>query len=342
MGRFLRRIAFLLLVPLLLLAAVYFVTDPYKTLRPFSLTYFDSTNRDYLSSELYVLNSAEHEYDSFIFGSSRGCGINTYHWLKYLPEGSSQFLFQAWSETLTGIDQKISYIDEHQGNLKNAIILIDIPGSFSRTQLSTKALAIKDPRFSRQPRWIYHAIQFYNFIQKPSQWVRAVKGYIHPQTPFVGFDVVTNDWKNSNRERDLESIPERDSLGNLNRNAKAALFKDYVNNPNAVIPAGKDLIDGSILSVLTHIREVFQRQKTDYRIIITPGYCYKYPAISSRDLSILKSVFGENNVYDFSGRLDITSDYNSFSDPNHFGLRIGWLMIEEIYNPYNSDNKVNE
>ena len=183
MGRFLKRMAVLLLVPLLMLAVIYVVTDPYKTLKPFSLTYFDSTNRDYLSSELYVHNSAEHEYDSFIFGSSRGCGINTYHWLKYLPEGSNQFLFQAWSETITGIDLKISYIDEHHGSLKNAIILIDIPGSFSRTQLSSKALSMKDPRFSHQPRWVFQSMQFYNFLQKPSQWIRAVKQRIHPSNP---------------------------------------------------------------------------------------------------------------------------------------------------------------
>lgn len=339
MDIFLKRVVLLLLVPLLLLAAVYIVTDPYKTLRPFSLTYFDSTNRDYLSSELFLMNYPEQKYDSFIFGSSRGCGINTYHWLKYLPEGSKQFLFQAWSETITGIDQKVSYIDEHHVDLNNAIVLIDIPGSFSKSQLSTKALSIKDPRFSHQSQWIHQSILFFDFLQKPSQWVRAVKGYIHPQTPYVGFDVVTNDWKNNNRERNLDCIPERDSLGNLNSNAKTALFKDYVNNPNAVIPTSKDLIDESLLSVLKHINEVFLRHKTDYRIIITPGYCYKYPAISSRDLSILKSVFGENRVYDFSGRLDITSDYYSFSDPNHFGLRIGWMMIEEIYNPKLSASK---
>ena len=335
MGRFLKRIAILLFVPLLLLLAVYLLTDPFKTLRPFSLTYFDSTNRDYLSSELFVLNSAEHTYDSFIFGSSRGCGINTYHWLKYLPEGSKQFLFQAWSETITGIDQKISYIDEHHFDIRNAIILIDIPGSFSQPQLSTKALSIKDPRFSHQPRWVYHSIQFFNFLQKPSRWVRAIKEWIHPRRPYVGFDIVTNDWKKGNRDLDVNNPPAKDSLGNLSSTAKATFFKDYVNNPVVKIPASQSLIDDSMILTLNHIHEVFQRHGTDYRIIVTPGYCYKYPPISSRDLSILQSVFGESRVFDYSGRMDVTSDYYGFSDPNHFGLRIGWLMIEEIYNPEN-------
>lgn len=333
MGRFLKRIALLLLIPLLLLVAVYLVTDPYKTLRPFSLTYFDSINRDYLSSELFVLNYPEQQYDSFIFGSSRGCGINTYHWLKYLPEGSKQFLFQAWSETITGIDQKVSYIDEHHIDLNNAIVLIDIPGSFSRPQLTTDALSIKDPRFSHQARWVHQSILFFDFLQKPSQWVRAIKARLHPQAPYVGFDDVSNDWSRSNRDRDLTCIPERDSLENLSSVARATFIRDFVNNPDVVLPSSKNLIDDSLLRVLNHIHDVFLRHDTDFRVIITPGYCYKYPPISSHDLGILQSVFGEENVFNFSGRRDLTSDYNSYSDPNHFGLRIGWQMIEEMYNP---------
>lgn len=333
MGRFLQKIASLLLVPLLLLAAVYFVTDPYKTLRPFSLTYFDITNRDYLSSELYVRNYPEQAYDSFVFGSSRGGGINTYHWKKYLPEGSKQFLFQAWSETIAGVEQKIFYIDKHQGVIRNALILIDIPGSFAKPQLPTQALSIKDPRFSGQPRWAYQAILLFDFLQKPSEWVRAVKSQLHPHRPAVVFDVISNDWDKGNRSVDVNVIPSQDSLRNLSRTARAAFFKNYVDNPDVVVPASGSLIDDSLIKSMRHISEVFHRHDTDFRIIVTPGYRYQFPTISSRDLDILKSVFGEESVFDFSGRLDMTSDYNNFADPNHFGSRIGWQIIEEIYNP---------
>ena len=333
MGRFLKKIAILLLVPLLLLAAVYFVTDPYKTLRPFSLTYFDSTNRDYLSSELFVMNYPEQAYDSYVFGSSRGGGINTYHWKKYLAEGSRQFLFQAWSETIAGVEQKGSYIDEHQGEICNALILIDIPGSFAKPQLPTQALSIKDPRFSGQPRWVYQAILLFNFLQKPSEWIRAVKSWLHPRLPAVVFDIVSNDWDKGNRDVDVDFLPSQDSLRNLSRTARAAFFKNYVDNPSVVVPAPKSMIDDSMIESMKHIREVFRRHETDYRVIVTPGYCYQFPAISSGDLDMLKLIFGEDTVFDFSGRLDLTSDYNNFSDPNHFGSRIGWQMIEEIYNP---------
>lgn len=333
MDRFLKQIALLLLVPLLLLAAVYFVTDPYKTLRPFSLSYFDTTNRDYLSSELFIYNYPEQAYDSYVFGSSRGGGINTYHWKKYLPEGSKQFLFQAWSETIAGVEQKVSYIDKHQGEIRNALILIDIPGSFAKPQLSTQALSIKDPRFSGQPRWVYQAILLFNFVQKPSEWSRAVKSLLHPHRPAVVFDVESNDWDKGNRNINVDVVPPQDSLKNLSRTARAAFFKNYVDNPYVIVPVPDSLIDDSMLESMRHIREVFRRHETNYRIIVTPGYRYQFPAISSRDLDILKSVFGGDTVFDFSGRLDLTLDYNNFSDPNHFGSRIGWQMIEEIYNP---------
>ena len=295
------------------------------------MTYFSNTNRDYLSSELFVYNYPKQLYNSYIFGSSRGCGINTYHWLKFLPEGAKQFLFQAWSETITGIDQKITYISDHHYPLDNAIVLIDIPGSFSDPQLPHQAISIKDPRFSKQPHWLYQAILFYDFIQKPSEWWLAIKNKIIHKLPTVGFDPISNDWKAENKEIDISCPPKKDSLNNLRGKAKAAFLKDYVNNHNLSLPASVSVIDGHDLDVLNHIKRIFEINNTHYTIIITPGYAYKYPVISLSDIHILQSVFGEENVHDFSRRLDITLDSYNFSDPNHFGSNVGWLILEEVF-----------
>ena len=339
MGRFLKQIALYLLVPLLLLAAVYFVTDPYKTLRPFSLTYFDDTNRDYLSSELFVQNYPEYHYDAYVFGSSRCGGINTYQWLSYLPEGSSQFLFQAWGETITGIDQKITYMDENHYSLDNVLILVDIPLTFSKPQLPHQAMSIKDPRFSHQPEWVFQSVLLFDFIQKPSEWRRAVRKWRSSAPPKINFDPVSNDWEKGNKELDLSQPPAKGNMRNLSRKAKSVFMKDYVNNPYVSIPVGESVIDDSLIVVLNHIKSVFDRKETDYRIIVTPAYGYKYPSITEDDLHILQAVFGEENVYDFSGREDITLDWKNFSDPNHFGLNIGWQMLEEVYHDRKSVNE---
>ena len=332
MGRFLKRIVILLLVPVLLLAAVYFMTDPYKTLRPFSLTYFDDTNRDYLSSELFVKNYPDFQYNSYVFGSSRGGGINTYQWLKYLPEGSSQFLFQAWGETITGIDQKISYIDEHGYPLDNVLILVDIPLSFSKPQLPTLAMSIKNPRFSHQPRWVFQTILFYDFLQKPSEWLRAIRKWRRSSPPSVTFDPISNDWEKGNKNLDLSSPPKKDNMRSLSGKARTVFLKDYVYNPYVALPESKSVINGPMTEIMNHIKSIFDRNETNYRIVVTPAYGYQYPAITEEDMRILQTVFGEEYVYDYSGRRDITLDYENFSDPNHFGLNIGWQILEEVYN----------
>lgn len=300
------------------------------------MTYFDTTNRDYLSSELFIYNYPEYQYDSYIFGSSRGCGINSYQWLSYLPEGSSQFLFQAWGETITGIDQKITYIEEHQYQLNNVIILLDIPGTFSKPQLSNRALSIKDPRFSHQPRWLFHTVLFLDFIQKPSEWWRAIQNKVKSYSPAVTFDPISNDWKNENKELDLSCPPQKECLKNMSEKAKEVFMRDYVNNPYITLPESARVIDNSMRLIMTHIKCIFDRNNTDFKVIVTPGYGYQYPEISDEDFHILQQVFGVENVFDFSKKKDITLDYENFADPNHFGLNVGWEMLKEVYSSMES------
>lgn len=332
MRRFLIRVLLFVLIPVLGLTVLYFISDPYKTLKPFSLQYFDSTNRDYISTELFLMNSRQYDYDSFIFASSRGCGLNTYHWKEYLDDDALPFLFQAWGETLTGIEQKVSFLDERGNRLKNALILIDIPGTFAQKQLPTEALSIKDPAVSQQPKWQYQMILLYDFLQKPTQWTRAIRGLSSHKQPQVGFDTVTNDWEKNRLYYDFDTPPLKDSLNNLSSKKRKEFLRDNAFRTETDIKTSKELITEKHIQQLNRIKDVFNKHDTEYRIIITPGYCYSYPTISPVDLNILYSIFGTEKVFDYSGKNVLTSDYNNYSDPNHFGLYVGYKIIENIYN----------
>ena len=332
MRRFLTRVLLFVAVPVAILALLYCVTDPYKTLKPFSLEYFDDTNRDYLSSELFLMNYPEQQYDSYIFGSSRGCGFNTYHWKKFLPEGSKPFLFQAWNETLTGIEEKIDYIDRHGFPLNNVIVLIDIPGTFDMEQVSTKAMTIRDPAFSGQPRWSFHLCLFGDYLQKPSQWLLSIRRFLPPSSPVIRFDRITNDWDKNNQNRDLSNPPEKDSLKNMSELSRKVFLKTVEDRAGVKQDISDPLIRGSFIQQLRHLKDVFDRNGTDFRIVVTPGYYATTPAIAPEDIELLIQIFGEMNVFDFSGQSSLNSDYNNFSDSGHFGLYVGWYMIEEMYN----------
>ena len=97
---------------IVLIIAIYFYTDPFKTIYPFELKNISTVNREYLSVELFKKNYAKHRYNSFILCSSRGCGINTYQWKQYLDKEDNQFLFQAWSETIMGTCRKLNYVND--------------------------------------------------------------------------------------------------------------------------------------------------------------------------------------------------------------------------------------
>lgn len=332
MQRFLFKVLLFILVPVICLTVMYFVSDPYRTLKPFSLQYFDTTNRDYLSTELFLMNEKKYEYDSFIFSSSRGCGLNTYHWKCYLGEDACPFLFQAWGETLTGIEQKVSFLDKRGTHLRNVLLLIDIPSTFSGKQLPTEAMSIKDPTTSGQPRWLHQLILLFDFFQKPSQWIKAIKGLYSSASPTVSFDAMTNDWDKNSLYSSFDFPPVKDSLSNFTPNKLKEFIHDNEFKTDADCITSNSLISEKQIKQLNHIRSIFDRHNTDYRIIITPGYCYSYPAISPKDLKIINTVFGEEFVYDYSGKNDLTSDYNNFTDPNHFGHYVGYRIIENIYN----------
>ena len=332
MKRYLIRILLFLGLPILVLLAVYYITDPFKTLRPFSLQYFDDTNRDYLSTELFLRNDSVYHYNSFIFGSSRCCGFNTYHWKHYLPEGSRQFMFQAWGETLTGIEEKIDYIDNNGNNIDNALVLFDIPGTFAKEQLPQSVVKIKHYKFSGQSKLAYQSLLFYQFSQKPSKWISSVIQYSNPIMKTFPVDSISNDWGTNSKLIDIYRQPQKDSLSNCTVKSKAVFLKQIEHKTDDNIQVSNPLITEDFYKQLMHIKNVFDKHHTDYRIVVSPAYCYTHPSINPEDWAILQNIFGKDKVFNYSGKNDMTTDCYNFSDPNHFGSSVGWQIIEDIYN----------
>lgn len=332
MKRYLIRILLFLGLPILVLLAVYYITDPFKTLRPFSLQYFDDTNRDYLSTELFLRNDSVYHYNSFIFGSSRCCGFNTYHWKHYLPEESRQFMFQAWGETLTGIEEKIDYIDNNGNEINNAFVLFDIPGTFVKDQLPKSVVKIKHYKFSGQSKLAYQSNLFYQFSQKPSKWVSSVIQYRNPIMVEFPVDSISNDWGPKSKLVDIYRQPQKDSLSNCTAKSKAVFLKQIEHKTDDDLQESEPLITEAFYAQLMHIKNVFDKHQTDYRIVVSPAYCYTHPSINPKDLAILQDIFGKDKVFNYSGKNDMTTDCYNFSDPNHFGSSVGWQIIEDIYN----------
>ncbi len=313
---------------MLLVLAIYVWTDPFKILHPFDIYDTDATNREYMSMELFKRNYETQQYNSFVFCSSRGGGINTYQWKQFLPNGAKPYLFQAWSESLTGMEQKMQYLAKHSVPMDNVLILIDIPSTFNPIQLPTEPLSMKHYELAGRNRWTYVATQFYNFSKKPSLWITSIKKQMRGDRVFYCADTISNDWDATNSLTYLD-MPPQDSLKGCSKQTRYTFFKSIENRTE--IPISGPLIDTTFELQLNRIKTSLDSCHSAYKILITPSCCCNGPKINPMDLELLYSIFGKDNVFDYSGENEISMDYNNFSDPGHFGLRAGWIMMNEIY-----------
>ena len=329
MKRFIITITIGIAIPLVILLAIYLWTDPFRCLHAFDINDVDVTNREYLSTELFLRNNPVYHYNSFIFSSSRGGGMNTYQWKSYLPDDAQPFLFQAWSESLTCIELKMNYLNEHDIPINNALIMFDIPGTFSSNQLPKEALSMKHYMFTGHTKFIYNAYQFFNFIQKPSLWRKSIKYRLHHVKEACCSDTITNDWDNT-CALNYKELPAQDSLKHCTEMTRTTFFST-IEHSGYKVSVSKPVITQQFEKQLRHIRAILNENETDYHIILSPGYCYTNPEVNPQDLKLLQEIFGSSRVHNYTGKNELTEDYNNYSDPGHFGLRVGFLIIEDIY-----------
>lgn len=335
MKRFLRDIGALIISPIILLVIIYLWTDPFRCIHAFDIDDTDVANREYFSTELFLRNQQTYHYNSFIFGSSRGMGLNTYTWKMYLSDDARPFIFQSWGETITGIELKIDYLIEQNIPINNALVLIDIPTTFDAIQLPTIAIKRKHYLFTTKSKFLYNVGQFYNFIQKPSFVVKKLTKTLHGTKNKCEFDTITNDCYLTNKNN-YAQLPPQDTISETTRK----LFFPQIESGDTIQLRSEPLITPQFQKQLEHIHDVFVNKETDYYVIITPGYCYANPSINEQDLVLLKEIFEDNRIFDYSGKNYITMDFNNYIDPNHFSLHAGFLILQDIYQNHSLVNVI--
>jgi len=324
MKKFLINILLIIGIPFVLIFSLYWITDPFKINKPFSLDYYSDVNRDYLSTELFFLQNPKYHYNSFVFGSSRCSGINTYTW-KYLlnknthqKDTVSQFLFQAWSETIGGINQKIEYLDKNNIPVNNALILIDVVAAFRKNPVDV--LGIKHYKLSGQSKILYQKLFIQSYMSSPSEILASIKNMFKPK-PIYQLDTVSNDWIKDNKYNFMTE-PVRDSTLNKSKFGNRPLEKQFA----------KKTITTEYFNILKNIKNIFDKHQTNYKIILTPTYDQIH--INNEDLKILEQIFGADNVFNFSGKNYITEDKYNFMDIEHFDLIVGWWILNKIYGDF--------
>ncbi len=100
-------------------------------------------------------------------------------------------------------------------------------------------------------------------------------------------------------------------------------------NRDNEIRNNSEVINNKAMQYLNDIHNYFIKHNTDYKIIISP--LYDQVKFNSNDLSKLYHIFGDENIYDFSGINSITSNKYNYYETSHYRETVGDSIIKQIY-----------
>ncbi len=317
--------------PIFIILGVYFYNDPFKVLYHYD-NYLQKDgiqyvvlNRDYISTETFINNYPKYQYDSYIFGNSRSGYYSIADWEKHI-HSTRCYHFDASGESLYGIERKINLLHERQIPIKNALIVFDQEAiSIVKNNPDDAVVLQKDPLLTGENKLDYQVANLKSFFDVT--FLKAYFSFLVTHKPDV---------------RILNNIPTHYE-GTINELTYPAYETVIANNADSFYTArahvfyqrtnmlhyAPPVIKKEQLALLEHIRSIFEEDHTNYRIVISP--LYNQIKIDPRDLQALDSLFGKQNVYDFSGINDITENSHNYYENSHYRPLVAKQIMDSIY-----------
>ena len=320
---------FLISIPIIILLVLYLAFDPFKVTRSYS-SYFTSgipeyitLDKNYVSTQTLINNASTNKYDAFIFGNSRSIVYEINDWKNYIHSDKC-YHFDAYAENLSGIHQKINFLNQHNYNINNAMLVID--SEVLTNNEEKDIIFLPHPVFGNTNIFSFQLEFFEAFISR---------NFLFKFLNFKLFNKNTNNFFSSrpidyNATRNEVTYPYDEKAINNTPSTYYDENKMKVFYNRAPVQAISDpVIHESQYKLLTEIAVIFKAKNTNYRIIINPLYDQK--KLNSADLGILNNIFGNSNVFDYSGKNFITDDYHNYYENSHYRPHIARFIMKEIY-----------
>jgi len=313
-------------IPAIIFVSSYLYFDPFKVLWHYdSYSYADVvSNRDFVSTTVFINNHQKNNYNSFIFGSSRTLAFRPDTWKQYLPKNARPFAFDASNESVYGIYTKLKYLDSKNVAIKNALILLCRDVSFAFTEDAKGHLFIKPPavtgkcnldfqwRFFKAylaPKFLF---SFYCYkiigVYKP-----FMSGYIENRK--IAYGAVTNEIDIVDEENEIVKDP-----------VAYYATKTFPVRANNKIDTRH--INQRGLFMIKEIKRLLEKNNTNYRVVLSP--LYDQVKFNPSDIALLKKEFG-NKLYDFTGKNSFTEFKTNYYEKNHFRPIVGTKIMGIIY-----------
>lgn len=325
------------LIPLLLVAIIYIYYDPFKVLYHYDSFYDDSSskarvtlNQDYVSTITFINNNPKIKYNSFIFGNSRSIFYQISDWKKHLKDNAVCYHFDASGETIWAIDKKVKYIDELGCDIQNILLILDY-ATLIQDKPKSDHLGIISPALVNNSNFFKFHRTFFSAFLSPKFFYAFMDYKISNKIkPYMVNEYLLDDRKRSydKKTNELRFDYFEDLIKENKYYTPERLSKFYKRDTTTQKYYPKCIYDNQKL-ILEDIASITQKHKTNVKVIINP--LYDQLKLNQDDLAYLNTLFGEDNVFDFSGINQFTNDYKNYYESSHYRPHIARKIMEMVY-----------
>jgi hypothetical protein len=330
MKEFRIKICFKFVLPLSCAFVLVIFWDPFKVLLEYDDYYNNNPitgNREDICNKL-LLKSSEN-ISNFIIGSSRSQAYKTAVWCTKIQEPMNKtFHYDGSGFGLYRSTNAIKFLAENY-KINNVLLIVDTD-FFSETVNNPGHLFIQPPHVSNESRFLY----YFTFI-KASLDIKFIFYNIVYKLTGKYYDFMGNHLNNSknahisnNSTGDIwygyDQEIKSDSLSYYNN----LIAKGVFYHRNKIGPS-KPLICESQMKLLNAINQVVKKHKINLKIVVSP--LYNQIKFHDSDMTILKKLFGNNNVYDFSGKNDFTEKITNYYENSHYKPNVANRIMDLIY-----------
>jgi len=274
------------------------------------------------------LLSTKINYNSFILGSSRSCGVYGCYLETKIPD-SKFFHFADWVENIGGVLAKLQFLDSQGYQLKNIIIYLDTDKTFEGEGSLTTEDHYEVTKQSKVAYKFAHFVSFFSFFNLEKFKILTGKGEESGYYVNQPLDTLTNDYNH---------ICSADVIKNYGFAQNDEVFRNKIDSLKSsgflysrpvIVAYNKPQISVEEEERIKKIIEVLKKHNSNYYIVITPLFDQR--KFNSEDLKILKKYFGKR-LFDFSGKNSITENIYNYPDRLHFQNYISKQIIDSVLN----------
>lgn len=313
-----------MLLPFIAILMAYIIFDPLRVIWDYD-DYIDkpSGNVAYNSYKMMMRHDSI-PFNSFIVGSSRSANWPWREWEKHLDSSACSFHIESSGDGIYNALERLTFVYQNVTNVDNILLILD-------HDWLSKDYPLTGIQF-RTPWQMRKSKDYIGFQKDAADFFFSEKGFkthykLGPQYKYSlpNYKDERFEPHRIGAEWAIECDPEY-----YYAHIAAATNSHYIFYPrDSVEQVGEPVISEKGIELLSQIHELFVNGNTNYKIVVSP--LYDQIKLNPTDKSILDSIFGAENVYDYSGINKYTQDSLNYYESSHYRPRVATQIMNEIY-----------